>query len=174
MCKQIDHFPEDADYEADASEYFLREFPPLHHSLYSHSLLCLMIIITSANWRTDLPKNLDGGLVLTPDRPYKLLVIIQIKWQILGELLTLQDLVFFNIFITFLGNKQMNLDEKTSQYLAVTEYNTTEMQIHLQYMSHPMLMTWCSYREVGEKRREKARRLPSQWPQFETAFKQFC
>lgn len=25
MCKQIDHFPEDADYEADASEYFLRE-----------------------------------------------------------------------------------------------------------------------------------------------------
>ncbi|CAK6975051.1 hypothetical protein F2P81_009910 [Scomber scombrus] len=24
MCKQIDHFPEDADYEADASEYFLR------------------------------------------------------------------------------------------------------------------------------------------------------
>uniref|UniRef100_A0A8C9Z463 Voltage-dependent calcium channel gamma-2 subunit n=1 Tax=Sander lucioperca TaxID=283035 RepID=A0A8C9Z463_SANLU len=26
MCKQIDHFPEDADYEADASEYFLREF----------------------------------------------------------------------------------------------------------------------------------------------------
>ncbi|AWP05210.1 Voltage-dependent calcium channel gamma subunit [Scophthalmus maximus] len=25
MCKQIDHFPEDADYEADASEYFLHE-----------------------------------------------------------------------------------------------------------------------------------------------------
>ncbi|XP_059353758.1 voltage-dependent calcium channel gamma-2 subunit-like [Carassius carassius] len=24
MCKNIDHFPEDADYEADASEYFLR------------------------------------------------------------------------------------------------------------------------------------------------------
>ncbi|KAK7144104.1 calcium channel, voltage-dependent, gamma subunit 2b [Siphateles boraxobius] len=24
MCKQIDHFPEDADYQADASEYFLR------------------------------------------------------------------------------------------------------------------------------------------------------
>ncbi|KAJ3615368.1 hypothetical protein NHX12_018933, partial [Muraenolepis orangiensis] len=24
MCKQIDHFPEDADYEADAAEYFLR------------------------------------------------------------------------------------------------------------------------------------------------------
>ncbi|XP_030001270.1 calcium channel, voltage-dependent, gamma subunit 2b [Sphaeramia orbicularis] len=24
MCKQIDHFPEDADHEADASEYFLR------------------------------------------------------------------------------------------------------------------------------------------------------
>ncbi|XP_066498118.1 calcium channel, voltage-dependent, gamma subunit 2a [Hoplias malabaricus] len=24
LCKQIDHFPEDADYEADASEYFLR------------------------------------------------------------------------------------------------------------------------------------------------------
>lgn len=25
MCKQIDHFPEDTDYEADPSEYFLRE-----------------------------------------------------------------------------------------------------------------------------------------------------
>jgi len=25
MCKQIDHFPEDADYQADASEYFLRK-----------------------------------------------------------------------------------------------------------------------------------------------------
>lgn len=25
LCKQIDHFPEDTDYEADASEYFLRE-----------------------------------------------------------------------------------------------------------------------------------------------------
>lgn len=25
LCKQIDHFPEDADYKADASEYFLRE-----------------------------------------------------------------------------------------------------------------------------------------------------
>ncbi|KAL1278089.1 hypothetical protein QQF64_024762, partial [Cirrhinus molitorella] len=24
LCKQIDHFPEDTDYEADASEYFLR------------------------------------------------------------------------------------------------------------------------------------------------------
>lgn len=25
MCKQIDHFPEDTNYEADPSEYFLRE-----------------------------------------------------------------------------------------------------------------------------------------------------
>lgn len=41
MCKQIDHFPEDADYEADASEYFLREslLPPAKVSIY----LCLFI-----------------------------------------------------------------------------------------------------------------------------------
>ena len=26
LCKQIDHFPEDADYEADTAEYFLREW----------------------------------------------------------------------------------------------------------------------------------------------------
>lgn len=26
MCKQIDHFPEETDYEADPSEYFLREY----------------------------------------------------------------------------------------------------------------------------------------------------
>lgn len=26
VCKKIDHFPEDADYEADAAEYLLREF----------------------------------------------------------------------------------------------------------------------------------------------------
>lgn len=25
LCKQIDHFPEDADYEADTAEYFLRK-----------------------------------------------------------------------------------------------------------------------------------------------------
>lgn len=25
MCKKIDHFPEDADYEADAAEYLLRK-----------------------------------------------------------------------------------------------------------------------------------------------------
>ncbi|KAI5108775.1 voltage-dependent calcium channel gamma-2 subunit, partial [Silurus meridionalis] len=29
LCKQIDHFPEDADYEADAGEYFLRKLPLL-------------------------------------------------------------------------------------------------------------------------------------------------
>uniref|UniRef100_A0A8C7YGD7 Voltage-dependent calcium channel gamma-2 subunit n=1 Tax=Oryzias sinensis TaxID=183150 RepID=A0A8C7YGD7_9TELE len=28
MCKQIDHFPEETDYEADPSEYFLREYTP--------------------------------------------------------------------------------------------------------------------------------------------------
>lgn len=26
MCKQIDHFPEETDYEADPSEYFLRKY----------------------------------------------------------------------------------------------------------------------------------------------------
>lgn len=26
MCKHIDHFPEETDYEADPSEYFLREY----------------------------------------------------------------------------------------------------------------------------------------------------
>lgn len=26
MCKQINHFPEDTNYDADPSEYFLREF----------------------------------------------------------------------------------------------------------------------------------------------------
>lgn len=34
MCKQIDHFPEDADYKAEASEYFLRE-SFFHQLLYS-------------------------------------------------------------------------------------------------------------------------------------------
>lgn len=29
MCKQIDHFPEETDYEADPSEYFLREYQTL-------------------------------------------------------------------------------------------------------------------------------------------------
>lgn len=33
MCKQIDHFPEDTDYEADPSEYFLREYRPVCCSL---------------------------------------------------------------------------------------------------------------------------------------------
>lgn len=33
MCKQIDHFPEETDYEADPSEYFLREYMS---SLFSH------------------------------------------------------------------------------------------------------------------------------------------
>lgn len=38
MCKQIDHFPEDADYEADASEYFLREFTDTFTHTTVHSL----------------------------------------------------------------------------------------------------------------------------------------
>lgn len=29
VCKKIDHFPEDADYEQDTAEYLLREFPLL-------------------------------------------------------------------------------------------------------------------------------------------------
>lgn len=33
MCKQIDHFPEETDYEADPSEYFLRKYI---FSLYFH------------------------------------------------------------------------------------------------------------------------------------------
>ena len=35
MCKQIDHFPEDTDYEADTSEYFLRESPLFGFHFYS-------------------------------------------------------------------------------------------------------------------------------------------
>lgn len=27
VCKKIDHFPEDADYEQDTAEYLLRKFP---------------------------------------------------------------------------------------------------------------------------------------------------
>ena len=33
LCKQIDHFPEDADYEADTAEYFLREWMQFFFSL---------------------------------------------------------------------------------------------------------------------------------------------
>lgn len=35
MCKKIDHFPEDADYEADAAEYLLRK------SDMNTSMMCL-------------------------------------------------------------------------------------------------------------------------------------
>lgn len=31
LCKQIDHFPEDTDHEADPSEYFLRKSPFFLH-----------------------------------------------------------------------------------------------------------------------------------------------
>lgn len=34
MCKQIDHFPEDTNYEADPSEYFLREYRWLFGMLF--------------------------------------------------------------------------------------------------------------------------------------------
>lgn len=43
MCKQIDHFPEDADYEADASEYFLRESNLI--ILYFLSVLFLLLML---------------------------------------------------------------------------------------------------------------------------------
>lgn len=43
MCKQIDHFPEDADYEADASEYFLRESLHQYICLYSQNILYVFI-----------------------------------------------------------------------------------------------------------------------------------
>lgn len=35
LCKQIDHFPEDADYEADTAEYFLRECMQLFFFFFS-------------------------------------------------------------------------------------------------------------------------------------------
>lgn len=31
VCKNIDHFPEDADYEQDAAEYLLREYLQAFH-----------------------------------------------------------------------------------------------------------------------------------------------
>lgn len=37
VCKKIDHFPEDADYEADAAEYLLRKFNMTHNK---HMLQC--------------------------------------------------------------------------------------------------------------------------------------
>lgn len=36
VCKKIDHFPEDADYEADAAEYLLRTFMNKHTSKLRH------------------------------------------------------------------------------------------------------------------------------------------
>lgn len=45
FCKQIDHFPEDTDYEADASEYFLRE----SHHCYLFTFICGYIHFYSAS-----------------------------------------------------------------------------------------------------------------------------
>lgn len=40
MCKKIDHFPEDADYEADAAEYLLRKSDmTTHRIVYSQLAL---------------------------------------------------------------------------------------------------------------------------------------
>lgn len=45
MCRQIDHFPEDTDYEADPSEYFLREYPfsrvPLRRASVTGVCVCV-------------------------------------------------------------------------------------------------------------------------------------
>lgn len=44
LCKQIDHFPEDADYEADTAEYFLRECMQLFFfSFLPGSFLCWVL-----------------------------------------------------------------------------------------------------------------------------------
>lgn len=37
MCKKIDHFPEDADYEADAAEYLLRKFDANTSTTHTHT-----------------------------------------------------------------------------------------------------------------------------------------
>lgn len=39
VCKKIDHFPEDADYEADAAEYLLRK------SVACTSMKCVLVQI---------------------------------------------------------------------------------------------------------------------------------
>ncbi|XP_009330930.1 PREDICTED: voltage-dependent calcium channel gamma-2 subunit [Pygoscelis adeliae] len=52
LCKQIDHFPEDADYEADTAEYFLRKSPVLASAgfiLAGLSNIIGIIVYISAN-----------------------------------------------------------------------------------------------------------------------------
>lgn len=48
MCKQIDHFPEETDYEADPSEYFLREYLVSLFScreiLFAHEIDALLLL----------------------------------------------------------------------------------------------------------------------------------
>lgn len=58
MCKKIDHFPEDADYEADAAEYLLRKSDmnrSMTLSLCKHAPLKYSI--------SDWPMTVDSGHV---------------------------------------------------------------------------------------------------------------
>lgn len=61
LCKQIDHFPEDADYEADTAEYFLRESHGVLISLPAEGPLSS---VPSENQRSGLFRTLatpEGG-----------------------------------------------------------------------------------------------------------------
>ncbi|KAG8006470.1 Voltage-dependent calcium channel gamma-2 subunit [Nibea albiflora] len=64
MCKQIDHFPEETDYEADPSEYFL---PPTTR-LFSSAILSEFSYIS--HWPAPvLARHLRRSLALEPTTP---------------------------------------------------------------------------------------------------------
>lgn len=76
MCKQIDHFPEETDYEADPSEYFLREYTPRSKKKKkSHHMnhFCLTVSLcefcpTFCSECSELPVA-DAGCVSAPSLP---------------------------------------------------------------------------------------------------------
>lgn len=65
LCKQIDHFPEDADYEADTAEYFLRESHRVLTSLAEGSLQAFALRFQNQAY-SEPPVRAEGRKLLSP------------------------------------------------------------------------------------------------------------
>ncbi|KAF0037036.1 hypothetical protein F2P81_009910 [Scophthalmus maximus] len=99
MCKQIDHFPEDADYEADASEYFLR-------AVRASSIFPIMSVILL----------FMGGLCIAASEFYKSRHNIILSAGILFVSAGLSNIIGIIVYISANAGDPSKSDSKKNSY----------------------------------------------------------
>ncbi|XP_076852801.1 calcium channel, voltage-dependent, gamma subunit 2a isoform X2 [Brachyhypopomus gauderio] len=99
LCKQIDHFPEDADYEADASEYFLR-------AVRASSIFPILSVILL----------FTGGLCIAASEFYKTRHNIILSAGILFVSAGLSNIIGMIVYISANAGDPTKSDSKKNSY----------------------------------------------------------